>query len=602
MRVKQSAVLLVAGLALAGPVVGQERPAPAAALVGSQAPRPLSPWLDAVAAGLGRIESMAASGRLDDARQAALRLYLDEYELLESTYGVAGGRSNPALQQRIAQIEARFHELLRAPDAPQARVLAAGVRGEVLALRAWAEAHPAGGPSAPVVAGESLAAAALAAGADVGRPSRWSGRGGAGAETPELRAVVAQLDTAEAVYRAGRPGAALARVERMYLEGIEPLESRLPQERVGEIERLVHLGVRAGIGAGAPAHTVVADFDALRGRLLDADRLLAAGAPAWLGAANAFIILVREGLEAVLLLAALLAYLAASGAGRRERRQVYAGAGAGVVATIATCAVADLLIPISGASRELVEGITGLLAVAVLLYVSNWLFQKTYIQDWKDYLREHAGRAASTGSALAMAALAFAAVYREGFETVLFYQALLFNAGYASVLMGALPGALVIGAIGVGIIRMGVKLPLRKVFAVTNAILLYLAFTFVGKGLYSLQEAGLFAPHALHGVPDLMPLRQLLGIYPIAETLLAQLIFAAGVALTYVYYRRQLARAGTATAAGTAPDTSGPSVTPPAAISLPPASAAPEPAGRLAPGLQRAGSRAEPSPDRRRAG
>ena len=377
--------------------------------------------------------------------------------------------ANPALQQRIAQIEARFLELLRAPDAPQARVLAAGVREEVLALRAWAKAQPAGGPSSPVVAGGSLAA-----GADAGRPSRWSGRGVAEAGKPELRAVVAQLDTAEAVYRAGRPGEALARVERMYLEGIEPLESRLPQERVGEIERLVHLGVRAGIGAGAPAHTVVADFDALRGRLLDADRLLAAGAPAWLGAANAFIILVREGLEAVLLLAALLAYLAASGAGRRERRQVYAGAGAGVVGTIATCAVADLLIPISGASRELVEGITGLLAVAVLLYVSNWLFQKTYIRDWKDYLREHAGRAASTGSALAMAALAFAAVYREGFETVLFYQALLFDAGYASVLMGALPGALVIGAIGVGIIRMGVKLPLRKVFAVTNAILLYL--------------------------------------------------------------------------------------------------------------------------------
>jgi len=548
---KLSAVLLVAGLALAAPLAGQERlapQAPAAALLASQAPRPLGPWLDAVAAGLVRIDSMAASGRPDDGRQAALRLYLDEYELLESTYGVGSGRSGPELQQRIAGIEGRFHELLRAPDASRARVLAAGLRGEVLALRAWARTQPAGG--VPVGAAGGLAARAPAVGAvDADRSSRWSGRAAAGAGTPELRAVVAQLDTAETAYRAGRPGEARARVERMYLEGIEPLESRLPQARVGEIERLVHLGVRAGIGAGAPAGTVVADFDALRGRLLDADRLLAAGAPAWLGAANAFIILVREGLEAVLLLAALLAYLAASGAGRRERRQVYAGAAAGVVATIATCIVADLLIPIRGGSRELVEGITGLLAVAVLLYVSNWLFQKTYIHDWKDYLREHAGRAASTGSALAMAALAFAAVYREGFETVLFYQALLFDAGYASVLLGAIPGALVIGAIGVGIIRMGVKLPLRKVFAVTNAILLYLAFTFVGKGLYSLQEAGLFAPHALHGVPDLMPLRQLLGVYPIAETLLAQLLFAAGVTLTYVSYRRRLARARTASGA-----------------------------------------------------
>ncbi len=602
----RSGLALLLAAVLAAPAAGQSvgpAPVPVAsnAMPATGTVRPLAPWLDEIAAGLGQVEAAAAAGRVEDARQAALRLYLDQYELVESTYGPGSGRGGPELAQRIAAVELRFHQLLQAPDAARARALAAGLRTDVLALRAWAPA-PA---SVPARAGR-LAAAPTGA---VPLGSVAAAR----ARTPELRAVVARLDTAERAYLAGRPDEARTRVERLYLEGIEPLESRLPQGRVHEIEGLVHLGVRAGIGAGAPARLVVAEFDARRGRLLAADRLLSAGAPAWLGAANAFIILVREGLEAVLLLAALLAYLTATGTGGRERRQVYAGAAAGVVATIATYGVARLLIPIGGGSRELVEGITGLLAVAVLLYVSNWLFQKTYIHDWKDYLRAHAGRAVSTGSALAMAALAFAAVYREGFETVLFYQALLFDAGPASVLAGAIPGALLIGAIGVGIIRMGVKLPLRKVFAVTNAILLYLAFSFVGKGLYNLQEAGIFAPHPLRWVPDAMPLRQLFGIYPIAETLLAQLLFAAGVSLTYVYYRRRLTRPRAGAAGAGAPATPGSAgAAPPAAtgevaararagaalnISLPVPTSAQGAPGSRGPGLQPA-SRLDRTPDR----
>ena len=171
--------------------------------------------------------------------------------------------------------------------------------------------------------------------------------------------------------------------------------------------------------------------------------------------------------------------------------------------------VAATLIPVSGASRELVEGVTALVAVAVLLYVSHWLFQKTYIHDWKTYLEEHMGRAVTRGSALAMAGLAFAAVYREGFETVLFYQALMFDAGPAAVLAGFAPGILVISAIGYGIVKMGLRLPLKRVFAITGAVLLYLAFVFLGKGIYNLQEADLFAPTPLPGVPNHETLRQL---------------------------------------------------------------------------------------------
>jgi high-affinity iron transporter len=169
--------------------------------------------------------------------------------------------------------------------------------------------------------------------------------------------------------------------------------------------------------------------------------------------------------------------------------------------------------------------VTALVAVAVLLYVSHWLFQKTYIHDWKAYLEEHLGRAVTRGSALAMAGLAFAAVYREGFETVLFYQALMFDAGAGAVLAGFVPGILVIAGIGYGIVKLGLRLPLKRVFAVTGSVLLYLAFVFLGKGLYNLQEASLFAPHPLPWIPDHEALRQLLGLYPLAETILAQSAF-----------------------------------------------------------------------------
>jgi high-affinity iron transporter len=213
---------------------------------------------------------------------------------------------------------------------------------------------------------------------------------------------------------------------------------------------------------------------------------------------------------------------------------------------VGTWILARTLIPVSGGSRELIEGVTALVAVAVLLYVSHWLFQKTYVHDWKEYLRQHAGAAVARGSALAMAGLAFAAVYREGFETVLFYQALQFDVGARAILAGFIPGALLIVALGVAIVRYGVRLPIRRVFSITNAILLYLAFTFLGKGLYNLQEAGLFSPAPLAWLPDHQVLRQLFGIYPVVQTLAAQLGFVTLVAATYLVYRARTARTAAA--------------------------------------------------------
>jgi high-affinity iron transporter len=309
---------------------------------------------------------------------------------------------------------------------------------------------------------------------------------------------------------------------------------------VGTIEKAIHLQIRPAISSNADAATVTSLIGSLGSDLLEADRFLASGGGnAGFAAVNSFAIIVREGLEAVLLIAALLAYLGAVGAQAKHRRQLWTGVAAGVVASVGTWFVAATLLPISGANREVLEGVTALIAVAVLLYVANWLFQKTYIHDWKDYLRERVGSALTSGSAFAMAALAFAAVYREGFETVLFYQALAFDAGVMPILAGFVPGLFLIIVIGVAIIRMNARLPLKKVFAWTNVVLMYLAFVFLGKGLYNLQEGGVFAPQPLP-LPDHPALRQLLGFYPVLETVMAQLAFLLLIGATYIWYRRKM--------------------------------------------------------------
>lgn len=469
---------------------------------------------------LAAADDALAADRPGAARTAVVRAYLDYFEPIEGFYGPAGVYPVPELARQVAETETGFHALMQGDGS---RELVAALRSDV--ARVLALARAADVPLAP------RAPVASAAGGPL--PT---------ASSPEIVAILEELERADAAYADGRRSDAMRHVETAYLEGFEPLEARLPSGLVGRIERLFHLTVRPSIAAGAEADVVAGGIGALGSSLAEADDALAAEPSAWFGAVSSFAIIVREGLEAVLLIGALLAYLGATGAGARRRRQIYWGAGIGVAASVATWVVARTLIPIGGAGRELVEGITGLVAVAVLLYVSNWLAQKTYIHDWKTYLKEKVDQAVGAGSGFAMASLAFAAVYREGFETVLFYQALLFDAGPAPVLAGFLAGSVLIAAVAVGIIRLGLRLPLRQVFAVTNAILVYLAFTFLGKSLYNLQEAGLFAPHPVGWAPDNGLLRQLLGFYPTAETMLAQLAFLVLVAGTWGIYRWRGAR------------------------------------------------------------
>ncbi len=497
----------------------------------------LVPWLRNADAGLASVSVLSDADLERTGVGTVLRIYLDAYEPLESWYGTGARYGVAPLAPMVARGEARFHALLQAQHAAE-------IRSRLAELRATLDTIAELGRSSGVPGWLSVSAVRD------GGAARGISAELRAARTAEISAILASLHEAESRWEAGDAAGALSVVEQTYLQQFEPLEARLPGPLSRQVESLIHLRLRPELARASEEADVHATFLSLYASLADADAALAGGTTFWFGAANAFVIIVREGLEAVLLIAAIVAYLTGARAPKRDTRRVFAGAGLGVFATFLTWLGARTILPVSGAGRELMEGVTALVAVGVLLWVSHWLFQKTYIHDWKAYLRSKVGQAATTGSAVAMAGLAFAAVYREGFETVLFYQALLFDSSSAAVLAGFVPGVVLMAVLGIGVLRLGVRLPLRLLFGITNGILLYLAFVFLGKGIYNLQEAGVFAPRPIGWLPDHDVLRELFGFYPLAETILAQIAFLTLIVATGAFYliRRRMLAVGAAQA------------------------------------------------------
>ncbi|MCK6629236.1 MAG: FTR1 family iron permease [Anaerolineae bacterium] len=283
----------------------------------------------------------------------------------------------------------------------------------------------------------------------------------------------------------------------------------------------------------AKAEDVQTNVDLLRTKLDEGQTLLAAGLTGILAALNSLAIIIREGLEAVLIVGAILGYLRATGAPRKYSLWVYLGVAAAILLSVLTWIAAGTIITISVANRELLEGATSLIAVAVLFYVTNWLFHKVYVLDWLTFVKEQVSRAMGGGSALALAGLGFTVVYREGFETVLFYQALLFDAEAGWVLLGFVAGLAVILAISYAILRLSKRLPLKPFFTGTGILLLLLAFSLTGKGVRELQEAGVVAATLLPWLPENLLLMELFGLFPTVETTLAQLILVLAIVLTF---------------------------------------------------------------------
>ncbi|MGB7212549.1 MAG: cytochrome c/FTR1 family iron permease [Gemmatimonadales bacterium] len=251
---------------------------------------------------------------------------------------------------------------------------------------------------------------------------------------------------------------------------------------------------------------------------------------------QSLVLLLREGLEAILIVGALIAFLLKTGAKERIR-DVHIGVAAAIAASLLTAVALETIFEVTAASREALEGGTMVVATVVLFYVSYWLLSKMEVAKWNRFVKSKVQDAVTGGSALALASVAFLAVYREGCETVLFYKALFLSGGSGNAVLPIVAGMVVAG-IGLAIIyvainRFGVKIPLKPFFAVTSAFLYYMSFVFAGKGIAELQGAGVVSL-----TPFTPEIRfPSLGIYSTWETMSAQalLVLLLLVALVWTF-------------------------------------------------------------------
>ena len=248
------------------------------------------------------------------------------------------------------------------------------------------------------------------------------------------------------------------------------------------------------------------------------------------------LILLREGFEAILVVAAIAAYLIRSG-NQAMTRVVYTSGILAVVLSAVLAVALQKLFSISGANQEILEGATMLLAVVVLFFVSNWMISKAESDAWRNYIEGKVSSAVTTGSSFALGAAAFLAVFREGAETILFYQALIADAKEHLDMVWYGFGAGAVCLVGVFIvIRYGsLRIPLRPFFIGTSILMYIMAIAFAGGGVKELQEADVISvtPVSFVGSVDM------LGIYPTVETLAPQALLIILAVASYLYYTRK---------------------------------------------------------------
>ena len=343
-------------------------------------------------------------------------------------------------------------------------------------------------------------------------------------------------------YRAGRAREAQDLAVSSYLDGFELIEASLDAvDRTlrGTVETEM-IRYRAMLRDGAPVPAVEAQAARLQELLGDTRRVLSeTGLSGWAAFVSAFFILLREGLEAVLVVAAIIALLVR--AGRRDGLPAVHG---GWIAALAlgalTWVVASYVVTISGATREVTEGVTALAAAAILLYVGFWMHDKSHARRWQGYVQGRLSGALSRGTTWGLAGVSFLAVYREVFETVLFYQALWLQTtpGSEHALLGGLAAAAVALAIlSWLIVRGGLRLPLGVFFGLTSIVMAALAIVLAGKGIAALQEAAILAHH-----PIAAPRVPLIGLYPDLLSVMLQVVLAATIVAGFTWRSRAARR------------------------------------------------------------
>lgn len=258
----------------------------------------------------------------------------------------------------------------------------------------------------------------------------------------------------------------------------------------------------------------------------------------------AFGIIVREGLEAILVIAAIIAYLTKSGNGK-SLKNVYIGAVAGIAASFAAAAVlawAKRAFVGAGLAQEVIEGVTALIAVCVLFYVSNWMISKAEAASWSRYIDGKVQSSVEQGSAFALAFTAFLSVFREGAEVVLFYQPMLSEGNPGMVWAGFGAGCVLLVFVYLAITKLSIKLPIKVFFTATSILMAVMCVSFLGSGIKELAEGNVFdLSLRVPGIPE-NDVIQIFGIYPYLETLVPQLILSIILLVTFMiaHYRGKM--------------------------------------------------------------
>lgn len=251
---------------------------------------------------------------------------------------------------------------------------------------------------------------------------------------------------------------------------------------------------------------------------------------------DAALILLREGLEALLIILALVSFLEKSGQ-KKMRKWIYVGAFVGVLlSAVAAILMSTILNSATiDTNRELMEGYVGLLAAAMMIGVGIWLHSKSNVVSWNRYISKQMGQAISSGSIVAMAAISFLSVFREGAETLVFYAGIAPKMETSQFILGIVIALLILAVLAIVLFKASGKIPVHKFFAVATILIYVLAFKIIGVSLHTLQ----LTDHLSSTIVDGLPVMSLIGFYPTVETMVGQAILLVLVAATVIYKKKQ---------------------------------------------------------------
>lgn len=311
---------------------------------------------------------------------------------------------------------------------------------------------------------------------------------------------------------------------------LDIFEAKGMESKIGAIDSSVKLAIEekftkgtALIKSKASKEELEANFDELN-KLIASQLDKISDTSVWFLFISSLTIILREGLEALIIVVAIISYIIQSG--NKDRLNIaYSALGTGVVLSFITAFIVSYFISNSGQSRELIEGVTMLIAVALLFYVGFWLLSNARNKKYASNLKEQAKMAITSGSAKTLWWTVFLAVFREGAETILFYQALLIDSG-SSAGLGAVIGGLALGLVILVILYFllkagAIRIPIKQFFLLTSIVIFYMCFVFTGKGIMELVEGKVLTPHLIS-----TPFESItwLGLYPYYESLVLQAI------------------------------------------------------------------------------